>query len=131
MLFKHKAITTSICMIVAVAFLFAGCATIFKGSADNVGLSSNPAGAEVYVNGELMGTTPVKLKLKSEKTYNIEFKKKGYKTVTYNLTNHVGAGWIVLDVLGGLVPIIVDAATGSWYKLDQDHFNAVMEAQQP
>jgi len=37
----------------------------------------------------------------------------------------------VLDVLGGLVPIIVDAATNSWYKLDQSNFNAVLASQQP
>lgn len=41
-----------------------------------------------------------------------------------------GAGWIVLDVLAGLVPIIVDAATGAWYGLDQDNVNAVLEKQQ-
>jgi hypothetical protein len=29
-----------------------------------------------------------------------------------------------------LVPIIVDAATGNWYSLDQNHVNAALEAQQ-
>ncbi|MGB9588967.1 MAG: PEGA domain-containing protein, partial [Armatimonadota bacterium] len=89
-----------------------------------------PAGAQVYVNGTLMGTTPISLKLQKQKTYTIEFKKEGYHTRTVQLTNSVGAGWIVLDVLGGLIPVIIDAATGSWYSLDQDNVNAVLERQQ-
>jgi hypothetical protein len=28
----------------------------------------------------------------------------------------VGVKWIVLDILGGFVPVIVDAATGNWYE---------------
>jgi hypothetical protein len=48
----------------------------------------------------------------------------------FNITNHVGVGWIVLDVIFGLVPVIVDAATGSWYELDQKIVNALLEKQQ-
>ncbi|HKJ33996.1 MAG TPA: PEGA domain-containing protein [Balneolales bacterium] len=128
---KIRRLSVYACLLAGFIISLNGCATLFKGTSDNVHMSSSPAGAKVFVNGELMGTTPVKLKLKSSETYHIEFKKKGYATKVYNLTNHVGAGWIVLDVLGGLVPIIVDAATNSWYKLDQTHFNAVMESQQP
>lgn len=128
---RIQKISAYICLLAIVGLTFNGCATIFKGASDNVNLSSKPNGAKVYVNGELMGTTPVKLKLKSSNTYHIEFKKKGYATKIYNLTNHVGAGWIVLDVVGGLIPIIVDAATKSWYKLDQSHFNAILASQQP
>ena len=29
-----------------------------------------------------------------------------------------------------LIPIIIDAATGNWYELDQDHLNAILETQQ-
>ena len=78
-----------------------------------------------------MGETPFALKLESKKTYTIEFKKEGFETKIYNITNHVGAGWIVLDVLAGLVGVIVDAATGAWYSLDQKNVNAVLRKQQP
>lgn len=115
---------------IAVApLIFGSCATIFKGSTDNVSFSSDPSGAKVYVNGTLLGTTPVQLELKSKNSYTIEFKKEGYETRTVLLNNSVGAGWIVLDALFGLVPIIVDAATGNWYSLDQEHVNAVLEQQ--
>jgi hypothetical protein len=42
----------------------------------------------------------------------------------------VGAGWVIIDILGGLLPVIIDAATGDWYSLDQDHVNAALEKQQ-
>lgn len=44
-----------------------GCATIFKGTSDNVNFNSEPQEAKVYVNGYSMGVTPVKLKLESNK----------------------------------------------------------------
>jgi len=122
--------SSSFVLILVVSFIFTSCATLFKGSMDEVAFSSDPSGAKVYVNGNLMGTTPFNLELKSNKTYTIEFKKDGYETKTVILNNKVGAGWIVLDVLGGLIPVIIDAATGNWYNLDQEHVNAVLEKQQ-
>jgi len=71
--------------------------------------------------------TPVELELKSDETYSIEFKKEGYETRTVILHSSVGAGWVILDILGGLIPVIIDAATGNWYGLDKDHINAVLE----
>ena len=116
--------------IAAVIFTFSSCATLFKGSNDGVSFSSDPTGAKVYVNGNLLGTTPVQFELKSKNTYTIEFKKDGYETKTVLLNNSVGGGWIVLDILGGLIPVVIDAATGNWYSLDQDHVNGVLEHQQ-
>ena len=74
-----------------------------------------------------MGVTPVELNLKADKSYTIEYRKEGYQSVTRVVNSKVGAGWIILDVLGGLIPIIVDAATGNWSKLDQDSINAALE----
>jgi hypothetical protein len=125
----HK-IAAYLCILATAASVLNGCATIFKGSTDTVSYSSDPSGAKVYVNGQLMGTTPFQLELKSNQTYTIEFRKEGYENRTVILNNSIGAGWIVLDVLFGLVPVIVDAATGNWYSLDQTHMNAALEAQQ-
>ncbi len=120
----------SIFLVASLFLLTSSCATLFKGNTSKIDFSSNPQGAQIYVNGNYMGDTPIRLKLESKQTYNIEFRKEGYKTKTFNITNHVGAGWIVLDVLFGLVPVIVDAATGSWYDLDQKNVNAILEKQQ-
>ena len=123
--------SVSVFLLFSIILLTSSCATVFKGSREEVNFNSDPQRAEVYVNGTLMGTTPVALKLESKKGYTIEFKKEGFKTKTVNISNRIGAGWIVLDVLFGLVPVIVDAATGSWYSLDQKNVNAALEKQQP
>lgn len=107
-----------------------GCATLFGKKSHPLAISSDPKGADVYVNGFKMGTTPVELSLKADKSYTIEFRKEGYETISRVVNTKVGAGWIVLDVLGGLIPVVIDAATGNWNKLDQDAVNAVLEEQQ-
>ena len=105
-----------------------GCATVFKGNNSNVGFVSQPAGAEVFVNGFKMGQTPMQVKLESKKTQVVEFRMAGYKPQTFTLTNSVGAGWVVLDVLFGIIPVVVDAVTGAWYSLEPDTLNAYLEA---
>lgn len=121
---------TVFCLFAVMVWLLSGCASIFKGTSTNVDFSSNPEGAKVFVNGHQMGTTPVELKLESKKVYHVEFKKEGFETRNFTITNHVGVGWIILDVIFGLVPVVVDAATGAWYNLDQDNVNAILEKQQ-
>ena len=119
-----------LCLFATLVFLFNGCATIFHGSTDKVDFSSDPSGAKVYVNGQYMGTAPLQLNLASKHTYTIEFRKDGYESRNVIINSSVGAGWIVLDVIFGLVPVIIDAATGSWNSLDQEHVNGALEQQQ-
>jgi hypothetical protein len=126
-IFNHSSI---LIFAVIAALILASCATIFNGDTDDVNFTSDPNSAKVYINGHYLGTTPLDLPLPTGASYMIEFKKPGYETKTAFINNSVGAGWIVLDLFGGLIPIIVDAATGNWYGLDQDHVNAVLEKQQ-
>ena len=106
------------------------CALMFKGTSEEVAFQSSPDRAQVYVEGKLMGETPLAIKLESKKSYTIVFKAEGYKDQSYHIKNKIGAGWIILDILGGLVPVIIDAATGAWYSLDQKNINAVLQKQQ-
>ena len=57
-----------------VCIYFASSATLFKGTSEEVNFNSNPQKAEVWVNGILIGETPLALKLESKKTYVIDFK---------------------------------------------------------
>lgn len=121
----------AIAVVCVVSFLsMSGCATLFKGTTENVSMESSPVQADVFVNGQLMGKTPLQLKLATKKEYVVEFRAEGYQPRTYHINNRVGAGWIILDVLGGLIPVIIDAATGAWYKFDQDNINAQLVRQQ-
>ncbi|MBE0645538.1 MAG: PEGA domain-containing protein [Bacteroidetes bacterium] len=97
-----------------------GCAAIFKGTSENMTLSSMPDGAQIYMNGQYIGVTPMRIRLKSKGEYTFEYRKEGHQKQVVYLSNSVGAGWIILDVLFGLLPVIVDAATNAWYELDQN-----------
>jgi len=121
----------SIIVIISFLYLLSSCATLFKGTSEDVNFSSDPQRAEVWVNGVKMGETPMALKLECKKTYTIEFKKEGFETVTKTITNHVGLGWILLDIWLFYVPLIVDAVTGAWYYLDQKNVDAILKKQQP
>jgi hypothetical protein len=94
--------------------LSSGCAAIFGSKQKYFDLQSSPPGAEVLVDGNRVGTTPVKVKLSNQKDHTFVFRKDGYKEATCTLVRGTGAGWVILDILGGLVPVVIDAATGSW-----------------
>ena len=107
--------------------LIMNCGALFLGSSQPISINTNPDGARILINGTPRGTTPVNLKLRTNETYIITFQKEGYKDQSYSLTNHVDAGIVVLDVLFGLLPVVVDAATGAWYRLDENYIDMPLE----
>ncbi len=123
--------TVSLIVLVTFVFMLSNCATIFKGEYRDVRINSEPDDTQVYVNGEFQGRTPLKLELRPNESYTIEFRRKGYKTEVRQIKNKIGVGWIVLDVIFGVVPVLIDALTGAWYEFDQRNVNAILERQQP
>ena len=108
-----------------------GCATLFNGSQRTVSFNSNPVAAEVWIDGALRGMTPLSLDLDNHRSRTVTFRKEGHQDVACELTASVGAGWVILDVLGGLVPVIIDAATGAWKSLNKGACNVVLPAGKP
>ena len=117
----------SVLLVLGVFWGLSGCATILTGKQTPVSFSADPDGASVYVNGSLMGKTPFQLKLEKNKDYVIEFREEGYQSKTVFLNKGIGAGWIVLDVVFGLIPVIVDAATGDWNFLTTENVKVALE----
>ncbi|MDX2059486.1 MAG: PEGA domain-containing protein [Gemmatimonadales bacterium] len=97
-----------------------GCATLLASKSKEISLTTEPAGAEVLVNGNRVGLTPMRLKVEHGKSHTITFRKAGHRDMSCELTAKTGAGWVILDVLTGLVPIIIDAATGDWKQVKGD-----------
>lgn len=117
-----------ILVVMAFSFvLYSGCATIFSGSNAEISFDSEPQGAKVLVNGANEGTTPVKLKLNKGNEYKIEFVKDGYQNKTMRMTYGLGTGWLILDILSGLLGVIIDAATGNWNEFDISSYKATLE----
>ena len=87
----------------------AGCATLFNEDTKAIGFASVPAEAEVWIDGMQRGVTPLTLNLDNHTSHTVTFRKEGHRDVVCDLTATTGTKWIVLDVLGGLIPVIVDA----------------------
>ena len=122
-----KAATVLLFCVLALSFV--GCATLFKAKTRTVDFDSDPKGAELYINGNRMGTTPMPLNLSNLKALTVTFKKEGYEDKTYIINTKVGGGWVVLDCLGGFIPVIIDAVTENWYNLDTDNVKVLMDVQ--
>jgi len=88
------------------------------------GFATEAPGAPAPERGSLHGLASV------DSREGIEFRKEGFKTEVRQIKNEIGIGWVVLDVVCGLVPVLVDALTGSWYDLDQRYVNAILERRQ-
>lgn len=117
-------------MVPVLALGLSACGALFNGGPANVALNSNPAGAEVWIDGANRGVTPTTLQLAKGQNHTVTFRKAGFADTTYEITREVSATYVVLDVLGGILPVIVDAATGSWYVLSTDEVH-VQLAEQP
>lgn len=107
--------------------ILTSCVTLFGKNTQLLAGNTALRGADVYVNGFKVGVTPVELALKADRFYVIEFRKTGYRSVTCVINTKIGAGVIVLDVLKGLVPVIVDAVTGDYNELSQEAIDAALE----
>jgi len=104
---------------VLIALWLPGCGLILQGTRQSIVANSTPDAARVTTTpatGEYQ--TPITLRLERKRSYSLRFKKAGYAPATVDVQNKLAAVYLVLDILLGLVPVIVDAATGAWYKLE-------------
>ena len=116
-----------ICLVMG---LMSGCCTIMHGAHQDVGMSSAPPGAKVYVDSVYVGTTPVVVPVKRSHTHVVRFEKTGYETFDTTLTHSV-SGWVWGNIaFGGLIGLGVDAAVGSLYNIYPEQIYGTLETDQ-
>ena len=96
-----------------VFFLTTGCATIIKGTSQGVPISSDPSGADILVDGMLVGTTPTDVELKRKRDHLIVIEKKNYAPKSVAVVKNVGGAVWGNIIAGGLIGWGVDAASGA------------------
>ncbi len=122
--------------IILLTLLMTNCAAIIHGNKQIVDFSSQPPGAKVFIDGKEYGTTPTSVELKrmgrlkgessEKKEYQVKIDLDGYYPYEIKVKRTVD-GWFFGNVLfGGLLGIIIDAASGSMYKLTPDQITATM-----
>ncbi|HEX6746211.1 MAG TPA: PEGA domain-containing protein [Longimicrobium sp.] len=102
---------------VLASLMMAGCATIMQGSKQQVGISSTPSGATIFVDSQQVGTTPATVPLARKRSHTVRLELAGYQPYEIALSRKT-SGWVWGNlVFGGLPGLAVDAITGGLYKL--------------
>jgi PEGA domain len=106
-------------VVLSAGLIVSGCATIVHGTSQAIPFSSNPEGAEVFVNGSARGVTPTTVTLpRSSSSYNVVYKKAGYEDTSDNLHSSISGYYFLNIILGGIVGLVLDAVDGAWYDYD-------------
>lgn len=114
--------------LVAIAIVFASCATIFTKSSYPISFTSSPDDAKITITNRsgrtiYAGNTPATITLKSaagymkREEYTITLNREGFEPQTTVLTSNLD-GWYIGNILiGGLIGmLIVDPASGAMYR---------------
>ena len=104
----------------ALCVALGGCASVTRGTTENISIASTPSGAQADVAGLDIPTvcvTPCVLQAKRSADIVVTVSKEGYEPQIVPLSKDVsgsgGAGFAGNLLLGGLVGMGVDAATGA------------------
>jgi hypothetical protein len=106
--------------IVALCALAGGCASVTRGTTENLTIVSTPSGAEAKISGLDNPTacvTPCTVVVKRNADISVSVEKQGYEPQVVQLTKEVppagAAGFAGNVIAGGLVGMGVDAVTGA------------------
>lgn len=111
-------------LVLATLFL-ASCATIMRrDTQQDVTFTTVPPNAEVFIDGESVGVSPVTTNIDTKKTYRISYELEGYPTQSYELQGNVMPKYVVGDIaigagVAGFIPLIIDHKTNKWRGFDQ------------
>lgn len=106
--------------ILALGVVLGGCASVTRGTTENISIASTPSGVEAIVSGMEVPTTcttPCSVVVKRSADISITFQKEGYEPQIVPLSRDIptsgAAGFAGNLLLGGVVGMGVDAATGA------------------
>lgn len=114
-------------LLLVLALLVTHCGTIIHGTTQEIGISSTPAQADVFIDGQLVGQTPLVETLERKKRYSISIDVEGYLPYEVVLERKVSAWAFGNIIFGGLIGLVVDAASGGLYRLSPETIDAEME----
>ena len=105
----------SLLLVTCIAISCPGC-SFFGSRIQVIGISSDPSGAEVTINAEYVGKTPLKHQIHRSEVATILVKKAGYHSVTKS-TNKIPSTLGAVDMVGGyfcLFPFLGLISGAAW-----------------
>ena len=119
-------------ILAAAVMALCGCATIIHGGgSQDIGFASSPSGAQVTVDGNAAGKTPMIASLKRGDNHVVRIELAGYQPYEATLTRSV-SGWVWGNILfGGLIGLAVDALSGGLYTLSPEQVQGTLTPNAP
>lgn len=114
---------------IACAFVLfsSGCATLFSGTDEEITFNSSPSGADVVVDGIVVGTTPTTVEIDRPglEDQDVTIELDGYETRTFELDKEFNT----ISILNIFVwpGFVVDALTGALFRYDKDTYSVNLE----
>lgn len=107
-----------IIVIAAIGLAVSGCATVTRGTSNNVQIKSEPSGAKAMLStGQHCPSTPCTFDIPRKTEFTVSYEMPGYMPqqvdVKTQLAGAGAAGFAGNVLVGGLIGMGVDAATGS------------------
>ena len=117
---KYIRILKILFLLAITGFLTHGCATILGGKSNTLVFSGDSIPvAQVFIDGELIGKAPGKIKVPKGKIQHgsiLVIKAEGYSDKEYLILRKQNAAYSVIDLLIGGIPLAVDYTTGNIYR---------------
>jgi PEGA domain len=115
------------CVLSLLLLFSSSCATLLKGTTDNMTVMSDPVGVKVTVNDEPRGTTPVSFTVPSKQDLNIHLSKDGYEPQDVYSPANFRWGWELWSFVAWVIPFVVDLSDGAAWGHDQATITAHLE----
>lgn len=123
-------------LIIACAGLsLAGCATVTRGTTSQVQMDTDPPGALARTSLNHTCTTPCTIQVSRKDEFAVTFSKEGFQDARMDVKTQIAgtgaAGFAGNIVLGGVIGMGVDAATGSTLEHVPNPVRAVLQPLAP
>lgn len=124
---KSNLLSTGIMVFILGCGSLTGCATIVKGTTQNIPISTDPPGAEVTADGQLMGQSPIDITLARKRDHLVTISKEGYTQKSIAITKSTGGAVWGNILAGGLIGWGIDATSGAQYNLSPESISVQLE----
>ena len=120
----NKEITNYLLVVLLCAFSLTSCGALFKGTTQTISVKSfQQEDGQTYVS-------PVLIELPRNQNYVVTISKEGYEPQEIKINKTVSGGIVTRDNRGGVLPVVVDAARGTWYNLSPKEINLNLKSKQ-
>ena len=111
---------TRTCLVLSLILYSTSCATVMTGYHDTLDVSSTPSGASFQTNTGVSGSTPAAIEVPDEVDVLFTFDLEGYQSTTYTAVSRTSK-WVWGNIIiGGLIGLIVDYASGGVHTHDSE-----------